>query len=259
MNRADRRRQAKEDLKIAVGGIDIAGRRADQVCALMRVFHAHVVESQQRGSLTKLFAFVFDSLARTDRAGPKDMIQCSKGCSHCCHMWVSVSAPEALVLAARLRTEGRDLAPILAKAKLTQDMDFDARGRFVAPCPLLGDDHGCSVYDARPLACRTATSADADVCRRAYLELSDEDIPQPMFFLAERAAYAIAMKGAFRRTGLPTAAYELNSALTIALLTPDAERRWLQGEDIFLDVQQDPHGDPFDQPHNLHLYLEAFS
>ena len=258
MNRADRRRQIKDDVKIAISGIDVAARRADHVCSLMRAFHSHVVEGQRSGSLTKLYSLAFGSLAKSDRSGPKDLIQCSKGCSHCCHMWVSVSAPEALILAGRLKSAGRDTAPLLAKAELTRGMDFEGRGHFVAPCPLLGEDAACSVYDARPIACRTATSTDADLCRRAYLALSEEDIPTPMFYLMERAAYAIALKGAFKRAGLPTAAYELNSAITVALQTPNAERRWLSGEDIFRDVPQDPHGDPFDQPHNLHLYLEAF-
>jgi hypothetical protein len=77
--------------------------------------------------------------------------------------------------------------------------------------------------------------------------------------MMERAAYAIALKGAFKRAGLATSAYELNSALSVALLTPNAEQRWLDGEDIFRDVQQDPHGDPFDEPHNLQLYRAAFA
>jgi hypothetical protein len=77
--------------------------------------------------------------------------------------------------------------------------------------------------------------------------------------MMERAAYAIALKGAFKRAGLATSAYELNSALSVALLTPNAEQRWLAGEDIFRDVQQDPHGDPFDEPHNLQLYRAAFA
>lgn len=259
MNRADRRRQAKDDLKLVATGIDVAARRADQVCALMRVFHEEVLGCRRRGNLGKLYPLAFASMAKSDRAGPRDLIQCSRGCSHCCHMWVSVTAPEALILAAHLRSTGRNTEHLLERAARTRDLSFDARATFVAPCPLLGENHACSVYDVRPIACRTATSTDAELCRRSYLELSGEDIPTPLFFMMERAAYAIALKGAFKRAGLATSAYELNSALSVALMTPNAEQRWLDGEDIFRDVQQDPHGDPFDEPHNLQLYRAAFA
>lgn len=259
MNRGDRRRQSKDDQRAIAKGVDIAGRRADQICALMRVLHGHVVESQRRGSLSRLFEFAFDNLGQTNRAAPKITLACSKGCSHCCHMWVSVSAPEALNLASRLRRENRDLEAVLRASAVTKGMTFDERGQFVSPCPLLGPAGACTVYTDRPITCRTATSTDAELCRRAYLDLSPEEIPQSMYHMTQRAVYAIALKGAFKREGLSTAAYELNEVLSVALETPDAEARWLAGDDIFAGVQQDPNGDPFDQRHNLDLYLHAFA
>jgi len=38
---------------------------------------------------------------------------------------------------------------------------------------------------------------------------------------------------ALRLVGLPDATYEMNSAVALALTTPDAEARWLSGENIF--------------------------
>ena len=41
-----------------------------------------------------------------------------------------------------------------------------------------------------------------------------------------------------RAAGLPTDALELAAALDVALAMPDAEARWLAGEDVFRDVQR---------------------
>lgn len=68
------------------------------------------------------------------------------------------------------------------------------RRRFRArvPCALLGDDGACSVYAARPLACRAASSLDAGACARA-LDRGDAsgELPiEPWGFASMRAAYA---------------------------------------------------------------------
>lgn len=259
MNRADRRRREKEDERAVAPGLNISARDARQTASLMRLIHREVLEAIRVGSSQRLFSFVLNNLSKSDRQAPSDMIACRKGCCHCCHMWVSATAPEVLFIAAHLRRQRSDLAQILERAGRTRGMNFDARGKHVAPCPLLSDDGSCSVYSNRPLACRTAASVDAEVCRRGYLELSDDEIPTPMFFLLQRAAYAIAMRGAFRKAGLPLVSYELNEALEAALTIPDAEKRWLKGDDVFADVQRDPNGDPLDQADNWHLYEFAFA
>jgi Fe-S-cluster containining protein len=259
MNRADRRRREKEDERAVAQGLTISARDARQTASMMRLIYREVLQAKRDGNLQPLFSFFLNNLAKTTRQAPNDMIACRKGCCHCCHMWVSATAPEILFVAAQLRREGSDLVQILERARQTRGLNFDARGKHVAPCPLLSNDGLCSVYSARPLACRTAASIDAEICRRGYLELSDNEIPTPMFFLLQRVAYAIALRGAFKRAGLPLISYELNEALEIALTAPDAERRWLEGEDLFADVQRDPNGDPLDQAGNRQLYEYAFA
>lgn len=46
---------------------------------------------------------------------------------------------------------------VKSSALVEQYMELDAEGEYVfrsAPCPFLGADNYCSVYEARPLACR---------------------------------------------------------------------------------------------------------
>lgn len=45
---------------------------------------------------------------------------------------------------------------------------------------------------------------------------------------------------AMHEAGLDGSLYELNSALAVALRTPDAEARWLDGEDVFAVCEPAP-------------------
>ena len=88
-----------------------------------------------------------------DDVGPvverhRDQVQCAKGCSDCCHQTFRVS----------------DLEGELLRAGLTQ-LDpgtkrdiLDRARRYVpdskAPCPVLGADGACRLYDHRPRICR---------------------------------------------------------------------------------------------------------
>lgn len=259
MNRADRRRLEKDDERALAPGLDIGARSGPQAAALMRLLYREVMNAKARGDLRPFFNFFLGNFGKTDRQAPREMIACGKGCSHCCNMWVSATAPEVLLIASAVGQRDADTGKILERCGTTRDMSFEQRGTFVQPCPLLSDAKDCSVYSLRPLACRTAASLDAELCARAYLDLSGEDISTPLFFLLQRTGYAIAMRGAFLRAGLPLTSYEFNHALAVALETSDAEARWLSGEDIFHSVQRDPGNDPMQRPDNRQLYDFAFA
>jgi Fe-S-cluster containining protein len=82
----------------------------------------------------------------------KAHLQCGVGCSGCCHHHLSVFAVEATVL-----TEAIQALPEAQQTRIRQQakdvQEREARGEAVA-CPLLVDNL-CSVYESRPLICRT--------------------------------------------------------------------------------------------------------
>ena len=82
----------------------------------------------------------------------KSHLQCGAGCSGCCHHHLSVFAVEAAVL-----TEAIQALPEATQARIQQQaievQAREAKGKPVA-CPLLVDNR-CSVYESRPLICRT--------------------------------------------------------------------------------------------------------
>jgi Fe-S-cluster containining protein len=260
MSRAERRRQSKEDEKLLVGGIN-PERPSDPepTAAMARRLGALFEGAKRDGSIDQPIRFLH-SKVDASLGGLKDMpIACGKGCSHCCHIWVSVTAPEALFIAKALRRRS-DAAAVIERVKAahlyTKDFPFEVRDRYPHACPLLVDDL-CSVYEIRPTACRLAASADAAICERSYLQLANENIPTPVEHIVARSYYAIALAVALKHSQLPYEAFELNGALNRALEREDAERAWLVGEDVFAGLLRDP-TDPFSSPQANNLYAYAF-
>ncbi len=82
----------------------------------------------------------------------KSHLQCGAGCSGCCHHHLSVFAVEAAVL-----TDAIQALPQATQERIQQQAQevkvLEVRDERVA-CPLLVDNL-CSVYESRPLICRT--------------------------------------------------------------------------------------------------------
>lgn len=96
---------------------------------------------------------------------------CKQGCSHCCHVNVSVPRSEAELMAKRLRRP-------LNKKVLTHSVYTEAPfpGHTGKPCVFLKEGK-CSIYEHRPFVCRTLVnmSNDPSLC-----EVSEhQKIPVP--------------------------------------------------------------------------------
>ena len=175
----------------------------------------------------------------TRRRLPVATTACTSGCAHCCKLHVSISAPEAIVLAAFLTdtVKPNDLATLAARVEAMAVrvalLDHDGRMRDNGDCPLLVDGR-CSVYPVRPLACAAANSLDAAACARGG------EIPIESQQLCAIRATQIGLAVASAARALDFGRYELCGALAIALQTPDAADRWLAGEHLFQATPGDP-------------------
>jgi Fe-S-cluster containining protein len=261
MIRSERRRQAKEDERAMARGVDPARADGPQIMMLMRLLHARIEASRDAGTLVPLATFFEGNLKAAWRLEPKKSLGCRIGCAHCCHAWVSASAPEVLV--ARRAIPARDLEAVRASVEAAYAAAGEAgpeeRARMAAPCPML-DRGRCRIYEARPATCRTAVSLDASLCAAAFAPGAPPiDIPTPQFHIVMRRAYSIALAGALKRAGYQAASYEFVGAMRRALSRADAEAAWLAGEDVFAGVQIDPGSDPFDHPANRQVYALAFA
>jgi hypothetical protein len=168
-------------------------------------------------------------------SGVESQLACRRGCAFCCHGYVSASAPQVFAAAAALRRDGLGFEAanerVHALAARVRGVDWRARIALREPCALLLDG-ACSIYAARPLACRGFASYSVETCRRAFERLTDEVIvPAP--YASVRSALESALRAALKSCRLPAVSYELTGALAQALTEPDAEARWLRGEPVF--------------------------
>lgn len=80
---------------------------------------------------------------------------CGKGCSKCCHISVVMCADEAAVIGKEIGVRP-EVPPQFIKHG-----EHDAMAHYGEPCPFLANRQ-CSIYQYRPLACRTLFNMDAD-------------------------------------------------------------------------------------------------
>ncbi len=164
-------------------------------------------------------------------------LACKRGCSWCCHLDVTVTAPEVLVLARYLREHlsPEELAELKGKVAALGDqirgMDAQARALSGKRCALLTNNE-CSAYLVRPLACRGWNSFDANRCEEATRTPGAKN-PTDAVRLAIYQGTRDGLLAGLHEAGYHAETYELTAALRLVLETPDAEERWLRGERVF--------------------------
>lgn len=234
--------QEKEDETVLRGGIDpqaaIIG--PAPVIAMARRLHERFEQAKAAQNVDDAVRYLYEKIDATIH-GLKDIpIACGKGCSHCCVISVTVSAPEALYLGKLVAAMGpQAVARVRAANAVTGQFDLLERDKHPHDCPML-QDHSCTIYEHRPKACRQAASTDAEACARSNRQMTNEPVPSPTGYIGSRTAYAMALYAALSELALPNNSYEFNAALVRVFDTPDAEGRWLAGEDIFAGVLREP-------------------
>jgi Fe-S-cluster containining protein len=190
---------------------------------------------------------------------------CRNGCAHCCYQSVGVSAPEVLAIYDHL-VSTRSPAELTATVERIRAADDATRGMSSAdrfspelPCPFLENER-CSIYEARPLACRGKNSLDAEACEQtlrdptARAKLLDGTLKVPCFLEPIRAFHAIAggvQLALAELHGLQVAPLELSAAMRILVDDPEGVPcAWLAGRDPFAAARG---GDSTDDPRSREL------
>ena len=257
MNKSKRRRQWKQDQHTLLKGVNLGSTQAEPTEAMARQLFSMLEQAKRDGRVDAPVKFLQSKVNASLTSLGDLTLACKKGCSHCCYVWVSATAPEVLFISKVVKRMGKATIERVRDAhERTKEFDFDTRYLHPQACPLLEDDL-CQIYDSRPNACRFAASGSAEICARAYHNLSDEAIPIPTTHLKGSSIYSLAMAAALRKADLAYHAYEFSAALIRAIDTENAERAWLSGEGVFSGVMREP-ADIFTEPRAQQIYEHAF-
>jgi Fe-S-cluster containining protein len=181
---------------------------------------------------------------RLANAADAGTLACKAGCSWCCHFSVDVRPVEVLRI---LEFMEHSLAPqersrigseIATNSALIEPLDEIERMQKNIKCPFLAAGR-CTIYTARPQTCRNYHATDAAGCEKSFNEPGNEDIDPEFAPLVYQSggAHVDAFSRAMSDAGYDVAAYELNTALAMAIADPvTAAERFAARDTLLADV-----------------------
>ena len=182
----------------------------------------------------------FDRAFASAPAEAKASVACRAGCGTCCHVPVGVQAHEVLIAAHHVQTHfsAAQLDELIVRTAAHHaafaGRSIVERTALKTPCALLVEG-SCSIYEARPEACRSHHSHNAESCRtnlRHGNEALDVFIPGVR---GRMFAVMLAIDQAVVEAGFDGQAYDFGSALHEALTDSLCAVRWVQRQAAFPD------------------------
>ena len=171
--------------------------------------------------------------ARLSAAPDVHTLACKDGCFWCCYFTVDVRAVEVFGILdfmernLSLAEQQRVRDEIETNSELLRGLSEMERMRRNVKCPFLCGGR-CAIYEARPQTCRNYHATDASGCRASYERPEDVDIDPEFAPLVYQTggAHVDAFCSALRQHGYDIQAYELSTALAVALTQPEARSRF---------------------------------
>jgi Fe-S-cluster containining protein len=160
------------------------------------------------------------------------MVACSKGCAWCCHQDVEVSIAEAILIAVGTAGDARGKA----FDEKSKNLIGPARKKGT-PCPFLGEARNCTIYDIRPIVCRSFLSPNKTRCQQSVevileggkpVEVLSHGIPH-LLGNAIRAG----LNEILKTYGLQNDYVDLVKTVAAIRKDPELIDRWANGERVF--------------------------
>lgn len=198
---------------------------------------------REPGELTAVIQGAFAGFDRAYESAPaaaRAAVACRAGCDTCCHERVATQAHEVLIVATFIQRHfsPAELEAVIARAAVHRAA-FAARDPAATapprtPCVLLRAGE-CSVYAARPEACRAHHSHDAEACRTNLAQGNEAlDVRVPGV-RGRMFAVMLGLDQAIEEAGYDDRAYDFGSALHEALTNSLSAVRWQRREAAFPD------------------------
>ena len=169
------------------------------------------------------------------------IIACKKGCDACCHLPVTTEPQTAFMIAEHLHQTRTPQEIMLLTAELKKRVDaskplsFEARQLTREQCIFLNPEGACTIYEVRPLVCRSFTSPDAAHCKKVAFDNPNgvhKIQLHPIHYRFFQGAVTALLAHA-KAKGKQADQISLNDGLYTALTTRSAVIKWSNGESIF--------------------------
>jgi hypothetical protein len=173
-------------------------------------------------------------------------VACAKGCACCCTTTVEATPDEVLALADHLAAslEPAAFSALQARARAADAVGHGfasiERHRLKLFCPVLDPaGRACLGHAVRPAPCQGYLSLSLAKCEADHAD-PPGPIPRPEAAAMIASVVSGTRDAVLQDFGLKGGALELTAALVAAFATPDAEQRWLDGEDVFAGTEYRP-------------------
>lgn len=175
-------------------------------------------------SIKKMFLFMdqfIDSLLNMAKK-QSTAVQCKEGCHWCCHQAIFANTYELDYLKNHIKThfnkeEAQHILNLAkAKNKLISTLNEKETLQHKSPCPLL-ENNICSIYQARPMACRIYLSSNLSSCIEFYHNpTSTTNFPALFDFPLQAGRYMNeGFCAALAEIGIQTTEYRIEEGLCI--------------------------------------------
>ncbi len=151
-------------------------------------------------------------------------IACFNGCHWCCHQAVFANSYELHFLSEQIKRifSPEEIKDLINRAEtkhlLTSGLSEADVLKYKYPCPLLKDG-SCSIYYARPMACRIYLSTKLNTCLEFYHHPEDDKNFPALIDFPLRAGRMMneGFRAALKEIGVETAEFRLEEGLNVAL------------------------------------------
>ena len=157
-------------------------------------------------------------------------VACQKGCHWCCHQAVYANSYELHFLSEKIKSSfsaekiSKYIEAADEKFAATSKMNEEEISRYKKPCSLL-ENGACSIYEARPMACRIYLSTNLGTCLEFYKHPENNHNYPALIDFPLRAGrmmnegFIAALKG----YGIETVEFRLEQGLKIVLKNDQPE------------------------------------
>lgn len=151
-------------------------------------------------------------------------VACHKGCQWCCHQAVYANSYELHFLSEKIkvRFSPENVSKLQERTEIkfavSSKMSEEEVAKYKTPCPLL-ENGACSIYEARPMACRIYLSTKLETCLEFYHHPENEQNYPALIEFPLNAGRMMneGFMAALKEYGIDTAEFRLEAGLRIVL------------------------------------------